>query len=175
MISTKRVFSNNSNINYSNYNQNKNGVEILKNIKQKNNIDQQNNTNKLNDNLNKFGSYNEYITLSKSYYKYVYDGKCSKNATTNLYNSNISYKDIDYFNNNFCKNNILYPYGAYNADNELNMQFPYRLDLNKWCKSKQNCEGNQKYENENVCYKENICYKNTCKSRLCKNPKPLFI
>jgi len=91
MTSKQRVFSTDNTINYIEYIKNKQGVENLKTIKYNHN----------NVMLNKFASYEQFLTLSKSYYKYNGQDYCIKHPTQNLYNSNISYinKNIIHMNN----------------------------------------------------------------------------
>ena len=80
MTSKQRVFSNDNTIDYIEYIKNKQGVENLKAIKYNHN-----------GTLNKFASYEQFLTLSKSYYKYNGLNCCIKQPTKNVYNSNISY------------------------------------------------------------------------------------
>lgn len=81
MTSKQRVFSNSYTTDYIEYIKNKQGIENLKAIKY-------NPRNKL---INKFISYEQFIILSKSYYKYKNVDNCVLYPTKNLYNSNISY------------------------------------------------------------------------------------
>ncbi len=81
MTSKQRVFSHDTTIDYIEYIKNKQGVENLKTIKNNDN----------NVMLNKFASYEQFINLSKSYYKYNALDCCIIQPTQNLYNSNISY------------------------------------------------------------------------------------
>ena len=164
MTSKQRVFSTKNDINYNDYTKNKNGKEILQNIKSKNV--------KI---IKKFINYNEFITLTKAYYNYLdQNEKCANFFTTNLYNSNISYKiynkTIDHITNcDCCGNNgkeniyinknkceeltgILYPYGEYISNNISNIYFPGNLCLNNWCLKKKNCyfqEDNNYFKKKN--------------------------
>lgn len=81
MTSKQRVFSTSYTTNYSEYLKNKQGIENLKTIKY----------NPKNKVINKFINYEQFITLSKSYYKYKDLDNCLLYPTTNLYSSNISY------------------------------------------------------------------------------------
>ena len=93
MTSKQRVFSTDNTIDYIEYIKNKQGLENLKTIKYNHN----------NIMLNKFASYEQFITLSKSYYKYNGIDRCVTHPTQNLYNSNISYITHHHNSNNKMK------------------------------------------------------------------------
>ena len=201
MTSKQRVFSNDNTINYIEYIKNKQGVENLKTIK--------NNYN--NGILNKFASYEQFIALSKSYYKYNGLTSCVKQPTRNLYNSNISYiiknqttstkqprkldcgcgskknslltlekntykqeNTNDHFNRDECKL-LKQVYGYYNTNNQSNMYFPYKLDLDKWCSKKQCPYPFEYHYNNDDTNDTNDKVDKHCKTGLCRNAKPLFI
>jgi hypothetical protein len=156
MTSKHRVFSHLTDINYNDYVKNKMGIEIFKNIKSSSL-----NTNNINGLvIKKFGSHNDLINLTKTYYNYYCLDKYSLQATKDLYNSNNSYVDSNVNNiyddtgnsdNNSvtidCKNSlfynnckedivpVLYPYGVY-VSRVSNPQLHFNLDLNKWCVKK---------------------------------------
>jgi len=115
MSSKQRVFSHNSDMNYSEYIKNKNGAEILKTL-QSNHAN--NNNNNKNKTLNKFVNYNQFLTLTHAYYKYVNSDTIKLKPTANIYESNISFtckqdyrdnynsdSDEDECCNNNCNNN----------------------------------------------------------------------
>ena len=85
MSSKQRVFSHSSEINYNDYIKNKNSVEILKNIKQ----------NKQFVVVNKYVNHSDLINYTKAYHNYantnLISNNCNLQATTNLYDSNISF------------------------------------------------------------------------------------
>jgi hypothetical protein len=204
MVSKQRVFSTQSNINYIDYNKNKNGIEFLKNIKSKEIVSPQI--------INKFNNYNDFITQSKTFYKYLHQDKCEDYFLTDLYNANTSYIQkndntiyYDNMNNNLNNNNkiisnccsckqkypkitetllydqcniksqILYPYGIYKTNEISTMYFPYKLDLNKWClHNKQTCNYTVPFDSINTPLIENTIVK-SCKTGLCKNTRPLFV
>jgi hypothetical protein len=161
MNSKQRVFSNQLDINYNDYNKNKNGIEILKNIKNKNKSQI----------VNKFYNYNDLFLQTNSYYKLKLSNDCYTTPPTNLYNANISFilknKDLNHFiNKNYnvseCNNKsqILYPYGSYNTNKMCNIYIPYKLDLNKWCMYRNNSTCNIPYNNSKTEYeymKNKIC------------------
>ena len=80
-MSKQKVFSHDIDINYNDYTKNKNGIEILKNMKSKNCT-----------NIKKFINYNEFIILTNAYYKHLKPSNdCDLFTTKNLYHSNISF------------------------------------------------------------------------------------
>jgi len=150
MISKQRVFSKEYTTYYSDYVKEKRGNEILKSVK----VD-----NHRNNIINKFHSYEDFITLSRSFYKYsCYDNNpdyikevsypCHIYAIRNLYNANISYNDKsnkndylgkeDFYNCKLLKP-ILYPSGIYKNDIEPNIHYPYKINLDHWCLKKRKC------------------------------------
>jgi hypothetical protein len=69
-MSKQRVFSHNKDLNYIDFNQNRNGSEILKTIK----IVCQSITNNERDNyneINRFKNHSDFLTLTKSNYNYL--------------------------------------------------------------------------------------------------------
>ena len=116
MTSKQRVFSTDNTINYIEYIKNKQGVENLKAIKYNHN----------DVILNKFASYEQFITLSKSYYKYNGTEYCITQPTQNLYNSNISYvnkNSNDQINNSSKKTDC-------GCGNKKNAILPLKKDKN---------------------------------------------
>jgi hypothetical protein len=188
MTSKQRVFSHKNELNYNEYTQNKNGIILLKNAKAKCN------------NINRFLSYKEFITMTKAYYKYKYQKKCGLTAPTNLYNSNTSFivyqKYIEHISNcdccnkiniveNECKNliNILYPYGDILEENISNIYYPNPINLECWCqdKSSEKTICNSVWENfdnkiENLYDKsKEKCEGGFLNEELCKTRKKLFV
>ena len=155
-MSSKRVFSHSADINFNDYLKNKNGLEMIKNIKSKKSIPQ----------LLTFVSYSQFILLTKAYFKY-YSCPCFRvSALTDMFNSNTSFvfyqKMLSHLEDcHFCKycndvnqlyeckelHNVLYPYANYintSAPDELylhnrinlhdacnNRRCYYHLELNK--------------------------------------------
>jgi hypothetical protein len=152
----QRVFSHATNVNYTDYLKNKNGVEIMKCLK----------STSLPQVVSNFDNYRNFLTLSETYYRYLDHDKCKKYFIQNMYECNISYKktetETDYNKKNQkdcncfddyneqkkeCSKNVLYPYGEYVTNQIANPYFPSKLDLNKWCPKKK------------MCYKEEEEYK----------------
>ena len=84
----------------------------------------------------------------------------------------------DHFNRDECKllNQV---YGYYNTNNQSNMYFPYKLDLDKWCSEKKQCpypfEYHYNNDDTNDTNDTNDKVDKHCKMGLCRNTKPLFI
>jgi len=147
MTCKQRVFSHAFDLNYNDYNKNKKGNEILKTLKNEYN----NTTNPYKDDLfelNKFKNHNEFLTISHSYYNFLYD-KCGIEFVQNMYNSNISSVDEEKKDGvleqeeetNDCKERkaILYPYGQFGTHKKCNFLYPYKIDISKWCNQKEPC------------------------------------
>jgi len=176
MTSKQRVFSHSIDINYNDYIKNKNGIEILKNIKN-NHGDHHGNHHSYNPNniiIKKFANHQDLINFTKTYYNYVNLNKYSLKATKDLYNSNISIVDVNVkVNNNFknenndcndcdsCDNSkyyngclklsqVLYP-DSYYVSNNLpeGVYLHFNLDLNKWCVNKTLLDYNKIYNFHN--------------------------
>jgi len=194
MTTKQKVFSKEYTLHYSDYIKTKKGNETLKSIKS---------GNPHNNIINKFESYDQFTTLSKSFYKHSYlDNNnlhsCNDSSIRNLYYANISYNDKkinnkynylgkeDIYNCNLLKP-VLYPYGLYKSDIEPKNYFPYKINLDHWCLKKRKChiEKDDCYENcvnsnddrtHNSNHNSNNLFtQNKCKTGLCKNTKPLFI
>lgn len=185
-FSKQRVFSNTQNINFNDYMKNKNGIAILKCLKNNNN-----------DTIHQFVSYHEFLTLSRAYNNYL-TNDCKISATQTMCQSNISYKKEDCACDKIdvCVQNVLYPYGEYLTNTQINPPFPCKIDLNKWCiNNKKKC---LTLENNCQCFEPTI---NTelkpeitepllsthkrielnkytskkCKTGLCKNARTIFV
>jgi hypothetical protein len=197
MTSKQRVFSRENDINYHDYTQNKNGIVLLNNAKNKCN-------NKV---LNKFINYNEFLTMTKSYYKYLFQNKCIMTPPKNLYDSNTSYisykKYIDHISTcDDCNNvnhilndnctqlkNVLYPYGLYPTDQNKKIYYPNSIDLKCWCNDTRFTKPLCIYSNSNSNINNNSVWNysdnnnkncNNCNNYnidddLCKTRKKLFI
>ena len=148
-MNSKRLFSHNNEINFNDYLKNKKGVEILKNIKSKND-----------NKISNFFNYDYFITLTKSYFKFCNRTIQNISVPVNIYNSNTSFiyyqntlihiRNCEYCN--YCTDitqlygcnalqNILYPYGNYikNSINNINNNNIYlhsRFNLDDWCNKK---------------------------------------
>ena len=153
MSSKQRVFSHNNSCDYIDYLRIKKGETILKNIK----INHQKNPTP-NIRLDRFISYNDFLNITKAYYKYKNNDLCNYHLLTDIYNTNKSFithqKVIEHVNTcNYCYENvypsismdkltckqlfnILYPYGVYTNNCESNIYFPNHIDLNNWCNKK---------------------------------------
>jgi hypothetical protein len=186
MSSKQRVFSHSYELNYNDYFKNKNGVEVLKNIKG----NQQFNGTKYPCGMiiNKFSNHTDLINLTKTYHNYANSDKYSLQATRNLYNSNISFvnnKIYNYNNNNnsiisdsteghcnrICKKSILYndcaqssqvlyPESSHISKNNRGSQLHFNLNLNDLCSTKCKVDYNKIYNSE--CVKININGFNGC-------------
>ena len=118
-MSKQKVFSHSEPIDYNDYLKMKCGETILKNIKKRNN----------NACINSFLNYQDFLNMTKSYYKYLHYPTCTKHLLTNVYETNESYIHYQHLLNhlNTCNNcskitslekiqcnqllNILYHYG----------------------------------------------------------------
>jgi len=193
MITKQRIFSHKDQLDYIDYLKLKSGEITLKNLK----------TNPINPNLRFFINYQEFLNLTKAYYKYKNTNLCSLQPLVNIYNTNVSFiaykKVLSHIrtcnccsNNNLSVNcielaNILYPYGIYITHCPQNIYFPNNIDLTQWCNKKKDiCELPDHYIDTNIQNdfnnvldddksKNNI--KKSCggKYGLCKNTKPLYI
>jgi len=123
-MSKKRVFANNNNnLNFNDYLKYKTGKEIIKNVKTKP---------ESNKNINSFLNYEQFITLTKTYFKYFINEGLVIGIPVDIYNSNISFivyknllshikdcnecrfsSDITNFSECQAVKGILYPYGKY--------------------------------------------------------------
>jgi len=139
-MTSKRVFSHNSDINFNDYIKNKTGVEIIKNIRSKSY-----------HTVSRFVSYNLFILITKTYYKYIKNNNIE--VPLNIYNSNTSFlvyktllshmkdccnckcnKDILKLYDCKAVEGILYPYGKYIENNISNNIFLHnRINLDNFC------------------------------------------
>lgn len=141
MSSSKRVFANEKDMNFNEYIKNKMGIEIIKNSKSKN------------KEFNYFLSYDRFILLTKTYFKYIQNNSSGIMIPTNIYNTNTSFicyqsllshiKDCNHCK--CCKDvlklcechelkGILYPYGLYISKNIPNNFYLHkRFTLDDWC------------------------------------------
>lgn len=155
MSSKNRVFSHSNDNNFNDYIKNKRGLAIIQNIKSKIG----------NNTIKYFFNYNDFIILTKVYYKHL--SKTNNHhisVPTNMLSTNTSFlvydqvqahlntcrfcnSSTDLFNlcETKCDNllGILYPYGNYistNSNNSNNVSkniyFPSKIDLNNWCSEK---------------------------------------
>jgi hypothetical protein len=152
-MSKQRVFSHESDLNYRDYIQRKNGNQILQNIKHENKYFNYIRHNKP-YNINYFPNHNEYLTLAKSYFNELNTDKCHHEALTNMYNSNIATvkkeeeekeieKKIEKETKKHCtpctNPDILYPYAYYRQLSKCGFMYPYKIDVDLWCKNKKQC------------------------------------
>lgn len=184
-MTSKRVFAHEHNDNYNDYLKNKNGEEMLKNMKTK-------------KRLQRFINYNEFMLLSKAYYKHFRCGDIlSIQSLPDLYNSNesfIVYENVlshigncDYCSKNIhslchleCKDllQILYPYGEFVTKHKQNYRFLSHIDLDKWCIEKPKTSNLDNYIDANII--NNLEPANPItkpcglKYGVCKATKPLF-
>lgn len=146
MVKNKnQLFSGNATINFTDYNKEKKAVTILKAVKRED----------PNTIIKYFFSYNDFIILTKAYFKFMRSKRCIQlKAPESLLNTNTSVlafnKVQEHLNqcyfchnlNDLCSFNceelkvILYPYGKYETteDDCDNMRFPVSIDMSKWCK-----------------------------------------
>jgi len=181
----KRVFSNNENVNYIDYIKNKQGIEIIKTTISKN------------KNLDYFFNYNDFILLTKVYFKYNKLDDCNLVNLTSIYDANQSFVVYNQVSTHIktcecCKNsrdlsdlnlceeikNILYPLGKIINNKKDTIYFPKKLNLNNWCKkcsdrNKSECIPRIQHPCEDKCKKEKC--KPCGKYGMCNNTKPLFI
>ena len=179
MATKQRVFSTNNIIHYDDYLKIKQGTECLKTIHADDRTKH--------ITINQFRNYEQFICLSKAFYKQVNKHKCKNEHVTNLYNANISYIQHNQHNLkkslDVCNSQILYPYGQYTRQQTDNFYFPYKLDMSQMCREKAICYDaisvHVTCDNKNPpIYDCNNCKSNNlkkCKTGLCKNAKQLFI
>ena len=175
MATKQRVFSPNNTIHYDDYLKIKRGTECLKTIHADNRTKH--------ITINQFVNYDQFMYLSKAFYKQVNTHKCKIEHVTDLYNANISYIQHNQheLHMDVCNTPVLYPYGQYTGHQSDNLYFPYKLDMNQLCREREpchdvisahiTCANNQLTKSEyNNCSKPK-----RCKTGLCKNAKQLFI
>jgi len=174
---SKRVFTKNElNINYKDYNNIKNGNEILKAVELEDS----------NAVLSKFINYNSWQTLSASYFKHLDSNNIEISYVKSLYDSDESFIDKNcdqLLNTTNCSSekNTLYPYGNILSKKEIVSFFPSNIYLCKWCnKNKINDTNLYLYSKNNNLNEISICEKKVL--RYCcqcnntgKKCKPLFI
>lgn len=138
-----RPFASNQQIDFKDYLNNKKSVEIIKGSKSQN------------TGLNYFPSYNDFIQLAKSFYKYSNTNSnkiqepldlFDKSISTHVYNQIIDHiKSCSFCSN--CKNTNNLPncpyvkstlYSIYNNENGINKSqnsfyFPNKIDISDWC------------------------------------------
>jgi hypothetical protein len=177
MATKQRVFSTNKTINYDDYLKLRQGTECLKTLKAddrtKNVI------------MNQFTNYDQFMYLSKAFYKQVNASNCKSEYVTNLYNANDSYVQHNQNGLNppidLCNLQVLYPYGKYTCLPPEKLYFPYKLDMNRLCRENEkhyniNAACIHKTDNNQIYTSNcNDCNSKKCKTGLCKNAKQLFI
>ena len=175
MATKQRVFSHSNTINYDDYLKIKQGTECLKTIHADNRNKQ--------ITINQFVNYDQFMYLSKAFYKQVNAHKCKIEHVTNLYDANISYIQHNQheLHMDVCNSPVLYPYGHYAGHQSDNLYFPYKLDMKQLCRVREPCHEphitcannnpiKSEYNNQSKPIKPN-----KCKTGLCKNAKQLFI
>lgn len=179
MATKQRVFSQNHTIHYDDYLKIKQGTECLKTIRTDNH-----NKHVI---INQFINYEQFMYLSKAFYKQVNTHRCKNEYVTDLYNANIS--SIQHKQHEFkpqldlCNAPVLYPYGQYTGHKSDNLYFPYKLDMKQLCRVREHCyediSSHIPCENNTLTTSDcNNCEPikpKKCKTGLCKNAKPLFI
>jgi hypothetical protein len=73
MTCKQRLFSHELDLNYADYNKNKKGSEILKTLKEEYNNNKSNHYMEDFCEINKFKNHEDFLTLSKAYYNYLYN------------------------------------------------------------------------------------------------------
>lgn len=150
MRNKNRLFSHANETNCLDYIREKKGIAQLKAVK----VEAPNVT------INYFFSYNDFINLTKVYFKFMRRNKCIvEKPPVSILDTNTSllrYNQIKAHINNcrYCitadindiclfqceeLKKILYPYGVYLSDQDDcdNMRFPVALDMSKWCVQKE--------------------------------------
>jgi hypothetical protein len=139
-MSKKRVFSNNKDINYQDYMNNKKGIALIHYQKS---IGRQK--------MNRFLSYQEFLILTRTFFLYSQKHRNLLKAPFTIYQATISKVSYDKTNEHisscdFCLHvkdpqdflkcreflNVLYPYGHYLSESQ-EIYYPSTLDLTKWC------------------------------------------
>lgn len=170
MTTKQRVFSQNNTIHYDDYLKIKQGTECLKTIHAEKT-----------PTINQFVNYDQFLYLSKAFYKQVNTHKCTNQYVNNLYDANISYIQHNVKSNrDLCNPPVLYPYGQYTRHQSDHFYFPNKLDMKQFCRKNENCREdillNMTYENNKPIISNcDNCKSQKCKTGLCKNAKQLFI
>jgi len=159
IISNKRVFSNDKNINYQDYMNQKKGIALIHH-------QQSIGTQK----LKTFLSYQDFLILTQTFFLYSQNFPLVKKSPFTIYQATVSKVSYEKFNHHisscaFCLNvkdpedflkcreiqQILYPYGHF-FQNEKKIYYPSTLDLTQWCnqcnKSFSNLEKEDQGEND---------------------------
>jgi hypothetical protein len=127
----KRVFTQNKNISFNDYNNNLNGQTILKNALTHGNYYNNNNLTINNDEITNFSDYMTFLGVSKSYFRRYIDANHLTYPNT-IFNATKSYvcskNDNCECSCNNCKNQYLYPYGEF-EDVKEKLCFPIKLRL----------------------------------------------
>ena len=135
MVTKQRVFSHNNTIHYNDYLKIKQGTECLKTIHADNRTKH--------ITLHQFVNYDQFMYLSKAFYKQVNAHKCKNEHVSDLYNANSSYIQHNQYDLkpplDFCNSPVLYPYGQYTGNQLDNFYFPNKLDMNQLCRERNNC------------------------------------
>jgi hypothetical protein len=157
--SKQRVFSHKDIYDYKDYLKLKSGELMLKNMKTK-----VKNRNQIqNSYLNRFNSYQDFLNVSKAYYKYKNNPKCTYQLLKDVYNTNNSFilcnpllehikdcacccniekKEVElnplYMESIKCNKllEIIYTYGVYKSTEEANVYFPSCINIQNWCSNK---------------------------------------
>lgn len=169
-----RPFASNQQIDFKDYINNKKSVEIIKGSKSQN------------SNLDYFISYNDFIQLAKSFYKYSNSnsdiikeplGLFDKTTSSHVYNQIVDHiKYCSYCNN--CQNINNLPncpyikstlYSIYSNENGINKSqnsfyFPNKIDINDWC-----------YKHTKQCIPESIPSYKPLKLTSSQNTVPYFV
>jgi hypothetical protein len=130
MYTSNRVFTKCDNvINYNDYYKLKDGTQILKTIKSRDNLAI----------LKQFNSYENFQKMSASYFPLIDNNTVEFSYVKNIYNDNESFivKEKSIEDEIMCKD-TLYPYGKIITKKKVNPQFPTNIELCKWCNQKPN-------------------------------------
>jgi hypothetical protein len=144
MKNKNQLFAKSYQINFTDYNREKKAITILKAVKRED----------PNTIIKYYFSYNDFIILTKAYFKYLKNKRCiymkPPQSLLDTNTSNLIFNKVEEHLNqcHFCHNSddlcafdcdqlkgILYPYGKYETteDDCDNMRFPVPIDLSKWC------------------------------------------
>ena len=153
-MNSKRTLANDNHINFNDYLKNKNGIEIIKNLKSKNIT-----------NITSFISHEDFILITKSYFQYLYKDTVNVEVPVNLYDSNTSFilyeKLLSHLKDcnkcRFCKDVLK----IYDCKELLGTLFPYGEYLTN--KYNSNLYLHNKIDLDNICIQPDITNINECK------------
>ena len=193
-MSNRRVFANNNNLNFNDYNRCIKGQQIYKDISQRGPNYRDKDYYLVNNELTKFLDYDTFLNLTKTFYRYngpYQDSYYAPSSINEGKNSFLSYKqllshikDCDYCCH--CKNilevceckeakHYLYPYGNFHQEKDV-FKFPTRLNVS--CHEDCGCDSPPSYYKESpkklvpICSEPSLniggCSKSSCEIPIIK-------